>query len=163
MLKDAARTQAERKAEQQKEGAARTAHSASAAIDTAAEGLRQDADAPQWLASAFSGAARQIDDLANRLQEKSPRDIVAELDRFARQRPMAFLAASAAVGFAAARITRAGLDYQQDGESDDDVSPYGHGVDARARDPAVDAASQGPDATHHRSQPQSGEARHEQR
>jgi hypothetical protein len=160
-LKDAARTQVERKAEQQKEGAARTAHSASAAIDAAAQGLRQDADAPQWLASAFSGAARQIDELANRLQHSSPRDIVTEINRFARQRPMAFLTASAAVGFAAARLTRAGLDYQHEGENDDD-RPYDPGIDAGAGGPAVGAVSPGPDSMHHLSQSQPG-ARHEQR
>jgi hypothetical protein len=161
-LKDTARTQAERKAEQQKESAAKTAHSASAAIDTAAEGLRQDADAPQWLASAFAGAARQVDDLANRLHDRSSRDIVAELSRFARQRPMAFLTASAAVGFAVARLARAGLDYQHEGEPEHDSSPYDDGVDATGLDPAGDAASQGADPRHHFSQQQPG-ARHEQR
>ena len=113
-LGDTARDQAESKASQGKEQVTSTAHSASSAMSKAAEELRQDDNAPEWLASAVSGAARQIDDLANRLQDKSPRDIANETRKFAQQSPTAFLSASAIAGFAVARFLRAGAEYQHD-------------------------------------------------
>ena len=110
-LKNTAQEQGEAKAREGKEQVARSAHSASSAIDAAADKLRDDNDAPAWMASAFSSAARQVDDLASRLQDKSPRDIARETNRFGRENPTAFLAASAALGFAAARFLRAGAEY----------------------------------------------------
>lgn len=113
-LKNTAQEQGEAKAREGKEQVAKTAHSASSAIDAAADKLRDDDDAPAWMASAFSSAARELDDLASRLQDKSPRDIARETNRFGRENPTAFLAASAAIGFAAARFLRAGAEYHED-------------------------------------------------
>ncbi len=127
-LKNTAEEQGEAKAREGKEQVAKTAHSASSAIDAAADKLRSDDDAPAWLASAFSSAAREIDDLASRLQDKSPRDIARETNRFGRENPTAFLAASAAIGFAAARFLRAGAEYHEGY----DVGSSGSGGNARS-------------------------------
>jgi hypothetical protein len=113
-VKDTAVRQGEAKAEQMKEGVGRTATSAASAIDKAAAELRDDKDAPDWLASGFSSVAKQIEDLAGRLQNKSPRELAGETRRFARNNPTSFLAASAAAGFLAARFLRAGAEYDDD-------------------------------------------------
>ncbi|WP_050784747.1 hypothetical protein [Erythrobacter sp. SD-21] len=121
-LKETARRQGEAKADQEKQRVGRAATSASSAMQTAADELREDSDAPDWLASGFSGVAREVDSLAHRLQNKSPRELAGETRRFARENPTAFLAASAAAGFAAARFFRAGAEYDDDydvGRDDD--------------------------------------------
>ncbi len=113
-LKDTALKQGEAKVAQGKDQVSRTARSASSAIKTAADELQGDDQAPDWLASAFSSVAREVDDLASHLQDKSTREIGNEARRFARRNPSAFLAASAAAGFAAARFFRAGAEYHDD-------------------------------------------------
>lgn len=113
-LKETAKEQAAGRARQEKDRIASGARSASSAIQTAADEMRNDGDTPDWLASAFSSAARQVDDVARRVQDKSPRELAGETRRFARDNPTAFLAASAAVGFAAARFLRAGAEEHED-------------------------------------------------
>ncbi|MXO86930.1 hypothetical protein GRI38_12920 [Altererythrobacter aurantiacus] len=113
-LKDTAVEQGEAKAAQEKDRVGRTAQSASSAMQTAADELRNDDQAPDWLASAFSSIAREVDGLASRLQDKSPRELASETRRFARDNPSAFLGASAIAGFAAARFLRAGAEYHDD-------------------------------------------------
>jgi len=113
-LKNTAVKQGEAQATKEKDRVGRTAHSASSAMKTAADELQKDDQAPDWLASAFSNVAREVDDLASRLQNKSPRELAGETRRFARDNPSAFLAASAAAGFAAARFLRAGAEYHDD-------------------------------------------------
>ena len=112
-LKEAAIKHGEVQAEQGKERVAAAASSASAAVQTAADQLRENDDAPDWLASAFTTVARQVDSMASRLQDKSPRELANETRRFAADNPAAFLVASAAAGFAAARFLRAGAEYHQ--------------------------------------------------
>lgn len=130
-----AKERAEARAQQEQERAAKTAKSASSAMNTAADQLRDDENAPDWMASAVSSAARQVDDLAGRLQNKSPSDVAREASRFGRENPTTFLIASAAAGFAAARFLRAGAEQQHQrddaGSADDSwrntqaVSPGG--------------------------------------
>lgn len=112
-----AKERAEARAGQEQQRVAKTARSASTAMNTAADQLRDDQDAPEWMASMFTGAARQIDDLAGRLQDKSPRDVARETSQFGRENPAAFLIASAAAGFAAARFLRAGAEQQHQTDS----------------------------------------------
>ena len=123
-LKETARRQGEARTEQEKQRVGRAATSASSAMQTAADELREDNDAPDWLASAFSSVAREVDSLAHHLQNKSPRELAGETRRFARENPTAFLAASAAAGFAAARFFRAGAEYDDDYKvgPDDDLN-----------------------------------------
>ena len=86
--------------------AATQAKSVSSAIQRAAGEL--DEGAPAWLKSTFQQAADQIQRFAEALEQKDSRQLVGEVQSFARERPGAFLAACAAAGFAAARIFKAG-------------------------------------------------------
>lgn len=124
-LKATAVKQGEAQIGKQKDQVGRTAHSASSAMQTAADELQEDDQAPDWLASALSSVAREVDGLASRLQNKSPRELASETRRFARDNPSAFLAASAAAGFAAARFLRAGAEYHDDYDVGSDDSNRG--------------------------------------
>lgn len=124
-LKEAVMKHGEAQAEQGKERITAAASSASAAVQTAADQLRENDDAPDWLASAFMSVARQVNSMASRLQDKSPRELADETRRFAADNPTAFLFASAAAGFAASRFLRAGAEYHEDeagSQGDDDRS-----------------------------------------
>ena len=122
-LKSTAEDQVGKVARAEKDQVVKSAKSASSAMDAAAEKLRDDNNAPAWMASAVSTAAQQVDDLAGRLQNKSPQDIARETSRFGRENPTAFLAASAAVGFAAARFLRAGAEYHENPVSGSGYQP----------------------------------------
>lgn len=80
--------------------------SVSTAIQNAAGGL--DASAPSWLKSAFHQGAQQVQRFADALDRKDSRQLMNEVQDFARERPAMFLGACAAAGFAAARILKAG-------------------------------------------------------
>ena len=86
--------------------AAEQAKSVSNAIQTAAGEL--DENAPTWLKSAFQQGADQIQRFAETIEQKDSRQILNEVQSFARERPALFLGACAAAGFAAARIFKAG-------------------------------------------------------
>ena len=90
-----------------RKGAAATqAKSVSNAIQRAAGEL--DEGAPTWLKSAFQQGADQIQRFADSIEQKDSRQLMGDVQSFARERPGAFLAACAAAGFAAARIFKAG-------------------------------------------------------
>ncbi len=80
--------------------------SVSSAIGQAAEGL--DQDAPQWLRSAFQQGAQKAQMFADSLEQKDSRQIMSDIQDMARSNPGAFIAGCAALGFAAARIFKAG-------------------------------------------------------
>jgi ElaB/YqjD/DUF883 family membrane-anchored ribosome-binding protein len=89
-----------------KSGAADQVRSVSTAIQNAAGDL--DQNAPRWLKSAFQQGAQQVQRFADALDHKDSRQLVNEVQDFARERPALFLGACAAAGFAAARIFKAG-------------------------------------------------------
>ena len=90
-----------------RKGAAATqAKSLSSAISQAADGL--DDGAPQWLRSAFQQGAHQAQRFADTLEQKDSRAILRDVQDMARNNPGTFLAACAALGFAAARVFKAG-------------------------------------------------------
>ena len=91
-----------------KDQAVTQARSVSSAIERAADGL--DEGAPAWLRSAFQQGAQQVQKLADTIEQKDSRALVQEVSNFARNSPGTFLAACAAVGFAAARVMKAGAD-----------------------------------------------------
>ncbi|MBI1403117.1 MAG: hypothetical protein GC147_07885 [Porphyrobacter sp.] len=109
-LKDSAGARAKQEAESRKGQAAQVAGSASSALDTAADDLRNNPDAPDWMASALQQASRSIDRMAEHIDGRSVDELGGEVAGFARRSPGTFLAASAAAGFAAARVLRAGAD-----------------------------------------------------
>ena len=67
-----------------------------------------DQDAPEWLKSTFRQGAEQIQRFADSIEQKDSRQLMRDVEGFARERPGMFLAACAAAGFAAARIFKAG-------------------------------------------------------
>jgi hypothetical protein len=86
--------------------AASQAKTVSSAIQKAAGEL--DDGAPAWLKSALQQGADQIQRFADSIEQKDFRQLVGDVQSFARERPAVFLAACAAAGFAAARIFKAG-------------------------------------------------------
>lgn len=111
-LAQTAKERLDQAAEGQKETAVGVARSATSAIDRAASALREDQGAPEWLSKAFETTARQIETLAGSVEGKNFDELRRNVSQFARQSPIAFLAASAAAGFAAARFLRAGSEYK---------------------------------------------------
>lgn len=122
---DAARLKhaTEERAGQQLDGgrrkAAAAATSTASAIREAAGSLRQDEDAPEWLASALETTAGKISGFASTLEGASASEIRHGINDFAREHPATFLAASAAAGFAASRFLRAGAAYEAHHPRDD--------------------------------------------
>lgn len=103
------------KANEGKEQATQAARSTSSALNKAAEQMRQDESTPAWLTSTLETASREIDRLAGSLEGKDTKAIGQDITAFARRSPIAFLAAAAVAGFAAARVLRAGSDFQEHG------------------------------------------------
>ena len=89
-----------------KDTAVNQANSVSSAMQRTAGDLGDDA--PAWLKSTIQQGADQIQRFASTLEQKDSREILNDVQSFARERPGTFLAACAAAGFAAARILKAG-------------------------------------------------------
>ena len=85
--------------------------SVSSAVQKAAGQLGEES--PQWLRSALRGAGEQIQRLADTIEHKNSRELLSDVQGFARNHPATFLAACAATGFAAARIFKAGAGEQR--------------------------------------------------
>jgi hypothetical protein len=113
-----------------KDTAVTQAQSVSSAVRQAADGL--DEGAPEWLRSAFQQGADQIQRFAQSLEQKDSRQLLNDVQSFARERPALFLGAAAAAGFAAARVLKAGGEQhsaQQFGGTSqwDQAQPWGDG------------------------------------
>jgi hypothetical protein len=93
-------------ADSRKGQVAAQARAVSSAIGNAAEGL--GADTPSWVRSAFQEGAKSIEQLAKAVEGKDSRELVGDVQQFARQRPTSFLAGCALLGFAASRVFKAG-------------------------------------------------------
>lgn len=87
--------------------------SVSSAVQNAAGQLGEES--PQWLKSALRGAGEQIQRFADTIEHKNSRELLGDVQGFARNNPGTFLAACAAAGFAAARIFKAGAEQQTGG------------------------------------------------
>jgi hypothetical protein len=112
-LKESVGARARQEAESRKGQAAHLAGSASSALETAAQDLRDNPDAPDWMATALQSTARRIEELARHVDGRSIDELGRDIAGFARRSPGTFLAASAAAGFAAARVLRAGVDHKR--------------------------------------------------
>jgi hypothetical protein len=110
-LAQSAKERATQEAETRKQQVAQTARSASSALGRAADDLEQEDGVPGWLSSAFRQTASGIERLAGNVEGRGADELARDVTRFARENPGAFLAASAAAGFAAARFLRAGATY----------------------------------------------------
>ena len=115
-LGDTLKGRAKQEAATQKDAALGLARPASGAISAAANDLRDNPDAPEWMANGLQKVAQQIDRLSGELQGKSMDDLTREAERFGRDNPGTFLAIAAAAGFAAARVLRAGADHKRHGQ-----------------------------------------------
>lgn len=78
----------------------------SGAVSQVADNLGDDA--PAWLKSSLEQGARQIQTFAATLERKNSRELMDDVNAFARNSPGTFLAACGAAGFAAARLFKAG-------------------------------------------------------
>ena len=78
----------------------------SSTIERAVEGL--DPNAPTWLKTALEQGAEQIKSFADTLEQNDSRQMASQVTEFAKRSPGTFLGACAAVGFAAARVFKAG-------------------------------------------------------
>jgi hypothetical protein len=134
-LKDTVGLRAKEKTESRKGQAVQVAGSASSALKAAAEDMRNNPDAPDWMASALQQASRKIEGLASHVDGRSVDQLGHDISEFAQRNPGTFLAASAAAGFAAARVLRAGMDkrrHDQDsnqGASASSNNPQGWSAD----------------------------------
>lgn len=93
--------------------AATQVKSVSSAIERASGEF--DESTPQWLKSAFEQGASQVRRFADTLEQKDSRQILRDVQTLARDNPGTFLAGCAVLGFAAARIFKAGA---SDGTTD---------------------------------------------
>jgi hypothetical protein len=89
-----------------KSGAVPQVQAVSGAVSQVAENLGDGA--PAWLKSSLEQGARQIQTFADTLERKDSRQLMDDVNVFARNSPGTFLAACGAAGFAAARLFKAG-------------------------------------------------------
>lgn len=92
----------------------------SSTIERAADGL--DPSAPTWLRSALEQGAQQVKSFAETLEHNDSRQMAMQVTEFAKRSPVTFLGACAAVGFAAARVFKAGNTANEPSQMDS-VSP----------------------------------------
>ena len=126
-----------REIDERKGTVADQAQSVSSAIQRAASEL--DDGAPQWLKSAFRQGAQQVQRLADSLEQKDSRQIISDIQTMARNNPATFLVGCAAVGFAAARIFKAGAPDSSPTSSRQTQLPPIQGEEPMFRSSGVDA------------------------
>jgi hypothetical protein len=113
-----------------KDEAARQAKGLSSALDKTAHEL--GSDSPDWLRSALQQGARTLDRLARDVEAKDSRALLADVRHIARDHPGTFLAGCAALGFAAARVLKAGG--AASGQSSSQAyDPYGQQSESASR------------------------------
>jgi hypothetical protein len=79
-------------------------------------------------------ASRRVGEISHWLDNHEPSDLLDEVKRFARRRPVAFLALAAAAGVVAGRVTRGAVAANTSVDSDTDATParaYDTGTDDR--------------------------------
>jgi hypothetical protein len=148
-LGDTAKERAKEEAETRKQQVTQTARSTSSALGRAADELDQDDSAPGWLAAAFRQTAQGIERVAGSVEGRSADQLARDLTRFARDNPTTFLAASAAAGFAAARLLRAGAEYRSENSSQggtDDSTRFDNGSSTFGGTGTSSSFGQGSDA-----------------
>jgi hypothetical protein len=94
-------------ADSRKGAIATQARSVSQALEKAAGELGGQ-DTPDWLRSSLQNGAQTLQRLADRVENRDPRELLNDLNTLGRQHPGAFLGACALAGFAVARVFKAG-------------------------------------------------------
>jgi hypothetical protein len=87
-----------------------------------------DEGAPAWLKSAFQQGADQLQRFSETLEQKDSRQLMSDVQNFARERPALFLGGCAAAGFAFARVFKAGGEQPQQSRQFDEGQPFGDGA-----------------------------------
>jgi hypothetical protein len=95
-------TEVQSQAAAQQEKLAATVHSLSQELDGMAAGSQQSGP----LTDLAQQAARKSGEIAQWLENKEPRDVLTEVEAFARRRPVMFLALCGLAGVVAGRLTR---------------------------------------------------------
>jgi hypothetical protein len=103
-LADDAVEQAESAAKEQQTAAASYMKSLSSAIEDGSRTLNQRGYSSSAVVA--TRAASDIDELASALAEKSPRDLLREVETFARDRPAVFFGAALLTGFGISRFLK---------------------------------------------------------
>jgi ElaB/YqjD/DUF883 family membrane-anchored ribosome-binding protein len=116
---DTAKERLHSEVDSRKGEAASQAKNLSSALEDAAGKL--DPSTPNWLKSALEQGAHAVQQLAETVEQKDSRQLVSDVQRLARDNPGTFLAGCALVGFAAARVFRAGAS----GVGNASSTPYG--------------------------------------
>lgn len=113
----------------------------SALHDIASElgSMADNADTPGAATDVVRQAADRVSSAAGWLESRQTGELLDDVKDFARQRPGAFLAAAAAVGFVAGRLTRGLTDDAPNAGADDapngDPDPYDASLDPTLVDP----------------------------
>jgi hypothetical protein len=118
-ITDTAKQRLQSEVDSRKSTAATQAKSVSSALESAADQLN---DSPAWLRSAFQQGAQTLQRFADQVEQKDSRELTRDVQQLARQNPGTFLAGCAAIGFAAARVLKAGAEQTSQGQGD-----YGQG------------------------------------
>src|SRR3546814_185698 len=106
-LGNSAQRRVEEEAEKRKGGIASQAKSVGSALDRAASELDRE-DSPDWVRSLVRQTAGTVQNLADKLDNKSAGELTEEIRRFGRQQPAKIGRAHDAAGFATTRLLRAG-------------------------------------------------------
>lgn len=101
-----------------KSDASQQARSVASALEKASGELE---DSPHWLRSIFQSGSQTLQKLADTVEQKDAREIGRDVQRIARENPATFISTCALLGFAAARVMKAGID----GESQERSSGHG--------------------------------------
>jgi hypothetical protein len=101
---EAVRDQARSEIDQTRQQIAERIHSVSSALRSAGDNMR---DENEFVASYVGRASEGIDKLANYVTSATPRDVVRDVQQFARQRPAWFFGGAFLMGLAAGRLLKA--------------------------------------------------------
>jgi hypothetical protein len=137
-ITDTAKQRLQSEVDSRKGTAAQQAKSVSSALESAADQLN---DSPAWLRSTFQQGAQTLQRFADQIEQKDTRELTRDVQQLARQNPGTFLAGCAALGFAAARVLKAGAEQtsQSDyGQGDYRESSYGYDQQAATTAGAYD-------------------------
>jgi len=85
--------------------------------------MASKADAAGPMTDLAQEASRRVDETSRWLENHEPADLLDEVKRFARRRPVAFLAIAAAAGVVAGRVTRGAVAANTSVDSDREATP----------------------------------------
>ena len=118
-LVDQTRSQLREQASNQKSAFAERLHGWASELGS----MASKADEPGPMSDLAQEASRRVGEISHWLENHEPADLLDEVKRFARRRPAAFLAISAAAGVLAGRVTRGAVAANTSVDSDRESRP----------------------------------------